>query len=193
MLLAATVLGFLWLSGSGLGNRIPMHRRSKNNAIPDYPFDPDTTKYCAWWIDGDGVMSCNDVEELFGVSLQDFLRWNPSAKSSCNALPAETSFCVAAPNERRPKTVTSASVATTATQAPATPTAPANAIVTPGPIQAGMVPNCKAFYWVKAGEGCDVVASKNGITVPQIVAWNPGAKSGCTELWANTYCCVGVL
>ena len=117
---------------------------------------------------------------------------NPSVKKDCGGLPAQTSFCVAATNGRGSKTG-APPTATKGSPPSATPTAPAGGIQTPSPIQDGMVRNCKAFYWVKPGEGCDAIASKNGISVAQIVAWNPGAKAGCTELWANTYCCVGVL
>jgi len=53
-----------------------------------------------------------------------------------------------------------------------------------------MVGNCKAFYFVQWGDTCDAIAAKFGIRSAQIVTWNPQAKSDCTKLLAETYCCV---
>lgn len=61
---------------------------------------------------------------------------------------------------------------------------------TPVPAQPGMVGNCKAFYFVRWGDTCDDIASKFGISTGQLVAWNPQARSDCTKLLAETFCCV---
>ena len=65
----------LAMVAGAFGAKLPAERRSQQNSIPDYPFDPSTTRYCTWWIDGDGELTCEDVQELFGVSVADFLRW----------------------------------------------------------------------------------------------------------------------
>ncbi len=61
---------------------------------------------------------------------------------------------------------------------------------TPLPYQPGMVGNCKAFYFVQWGDTCDSIAAKFGVRSDQIVAWNPQARSDCTRLLAETFCCV---
>jgi hypothetical protein len=52
-------------------------RHEKRNAIPKFAFDPNTTTNCAWWLDNEetGSWTCKGVEDAFGVSLVDFVRW----------------------------------------------------------------------------------------------------------------------
>jgi hypothetical protein len=61
---------------------------------------------------------------------------------------------------------------------------------TPLPYQPGMVGNCQAFYFVRWGDTCDGIAAKFNVRSDQIVAWNPQARSDCTRLLAETFCCV---
>ncbi|KAK3899655.1 hypothetical protein C8A05DRAFT_36714 [Staphylotrichum tortipilum] len=248
-------------------------RNWKRNAIPKYEFDSNTAS-CAWWLDNDkeGSWTCQGIQDVFAVSMTDFLRWNPSVPSSCDALKVEWSYCLAT-NEgwRTPaagsqgtvtvtvpatdaasatvsvtNTVTTTSsvtvgrtvlvslpvtvqvtvlssvrITTTATatmtatatvrttvpttvpttvrvtttvenvvRTTVTTTVTAQGGPTPVPYQPGMVGNCKAFYFVRWGDTCDDIASKFGITTSQLVAWNPQARSDCTKLLAETFCCV---
>ncbi len=52
-------------------------QNERRNAIPKFSFDPNTPGFCAWWLDNGepGSWTCQGVEEAFGVSLVDFLRW----------------------------------------------------------------------------------------------------------------------
>jgi hypothetical protein len=88
-------------------------------------------------------------------------------------------------------TTTSTSSKTTSTEP--TTTAPSNGVTTPLPIQDGMVSNCDAFYFVKAGDGCASIAAKYDITVEQFVAWNPAVGPSCVTLWSSTYACVSLI
>lgn len=47
----------------------------RRNMIPKYPYDPETIKYCAWWLDNDGSWTCPKIEEQFELSMTDFQRW----------------------------------------------------------------------------------------------------------------------
>jgi len=51
-------------------------RMAKRNAIPKYDFDPNTAS-CAWWLDNDkeGSWTCQGIQDVFAVSMVDFLRW----------------------------------------------------------------------------------------------------------------------
>ncbi len=51
--------------------------KDKRNAIPKYTFDPNTPASCAWWLDNEetGSWTCQGVQDVFGVSPVDFLRW----------------------------------------------------------------------------------------------------------------------
>jgi len=83
-------------------------------------------------------------------------------------------------------------VTTTVTSVPI-PERGTNGLTTPLPYQAGMVNNCKTFYFVQQGETCDNIAARFRIAEKDVVDWNPSARPDCTNLLANNYCCVGVL
>lgn len=42
---------------------------------PSFPFDKDTISSCTFWYDNDGSMTCEDVISVFGVSMDNFVRW----------------------------------------------------------------------------------------------------------------------
>jgi hypothetical protein len=65
-----------------------------------------------------------------------------------------------------------------------------NGIVTPLPIQPGMVDNCDRFHLVKKNEGCPQVAAYYGITFEQFKEWNPTVGDNCLTLWADANVCV---
>ena len=50
-------------------------RRAAQNAIPKYPYEENTTRFCAWWLDNDGSWTCPTIEQTYGVSMADFHKW----------------------------------------------------------------------------------------------------------------------
>jgi hypothetical protein len=122
---------------------------------------------------------CGAIASANGISLTQFLTWNPSAGSSCGGLWAEAYACVSVvgytPNAPTP----------TSSKAP-------SGVQTPSPIQAGMTSRCKKFDFVKSGEICDTITRRNGISLADFVKWNTGVGSDCRSMWAETYVCVGV-
>ncbi|KAH6994563.1 hypothetical protein EDB82DRAFT_502077 [Fusarium venenatum] len=56
-----------------------------------------------------------------------------------------------------------------------------------------MANNCGAFDFVKKGMTCAGLLSKHGITLEQLVTWNPSIKADCTGLWSNIWVCVSVI
>jgi hypothetical protein len=128
---------------------------------------------------------CDAIARAHGITSAQFLAWNPMVGASCGGLWANVYVCVS---------VIGHTPTTTTAAPPTTTTKPSNGITTPTPTQPDIVDNCDAFYLVAAGEGCSVIASKNGITLNQFVAWNRGAGgTSCTGLWANAYACVSVV
>ena len=63
----------------------------------------------------------------------------------------------------------------------------------PLPTQPGMVENCDDFYLVQAGETCDGILSKKGITLAQFTTWNKEVGSDCTGMWADVYVCTSII
>lgn len=123
---------------------------------------------------GDG---CEAIATANGVSLTNFYAWNPAVGSTCRSLQADVYVCIGIVG------------ASTSTPAPT----PTNGITTPSPIQTGMVTNCNGFYLVKSGDGCEAIATSNGITLTQFYAWNPAVGSTCRSLQADVYVCVKIV
>lgn len=43
---------------------------------PQFPFDPNTSKYCSYWLDNSASgLQCTQVPAQWGISMADFLRW----------------------------------------------------------------------------------------------------------------------
>jgi hypothetical protein len=62
-------------------------------------------------------------------------------------------------------------------------------VQTPQPYPGNSPTNCAKFWYVQSGDGCQSIATKNGISVAQFIAWNPAVGSGCTTLWLQEYYC----
>ncbi|KAF1997000.1 carbohydrate-binding module family 50 protein, partial [Amniculicola lignicola CBS 123094] len=157
---------------------------------PQYFTDPATTKHCTWYHDNvDNSVACTDVPGRYGASMSDFLRWNPTVGSDCAGYNSFQSYCVEAFDEP-----TGGPTPTPTSNSPTPPTSsPGNGITTPQPTQPGMVGNCNKFYFVQKGQGCTDIATLNGVTFQQLLAWNSGIGSNCEGLWANVNLCVGIV
>ncbi|KAH7310814.1 hypothetical protein B0I35DRAFT_358276 [Stachybotrys elegans] len=158
-------------------------------ARPVFPFDPNTTPYCSWWLDNTGTQACQEIPDWWAITMEDFLRWNPSISPSCGNLVAGRSYCVEVTGEPPTATSTQASVATTK----ATTTTAGNGIATPDPVQPGIPSNCNAFHKIKSGNSCGAIASTYGITTAKLIDWNPEVGSNCQFLWVDYHICVGVV
>lgn len=120
--------------------------------------------------------TCETIAAKNGISTTQFLTWNTKiGGAACNGLWADAYVCVS-----------------TIGHTPS-PTNPGNGITTPTPTQAGMVSNCDAFHHVVSGDTCATIASKHGVTVAQLAAWNNVGGTGCPGLWADVYLCVSII
>jgi len=70
--LLATCMPFVAAGATGTPMR-GVYRR--DGVTPGMPFDQNTTKLCSFWLDNDGFAACSDVPSMFGISMEDFLRW----------------------------------------------------------------------------------------------------------------------
>ncbi|KAK0641333.1 hypothetical protein B0T16DRAFT_419663 [Cercophora newfieldiana] len=185
---------------------------------PSYPYDPSTATNCVWWYDNNGFDSCDSIASSNWLSVDGLRAMNPSLGPDCAGIKVSQSYCVETNGEPQiPGVPSTASTGTTATPTPTpsktatsttfttstksstiitptpSPTKPSNGIQTPEQTQGGMVDNCDAFYFVKQGENCETVLSKNGITLAQLYAWNPSVGSTCNGLWAEVNVCVSII
>ena len=84
----------------------------------------------------------------------------------------------------------------TTTAPPTTTTAGPTGVVTPTPIQGGVISTCNKFAKAASGEYCSLFADNNSITTAQLYLWNTVLGSNgqnCdSSFWADEYYCVGV-
>jgi len=141
------------------------------------PIQSGMTGHCAQFYDVHSGDGCYDIAQSYSVALTDFYAWNPAASTDCSGLQASVYVCVG--------------VATAGTTTTATSAAPTG-IVTPSPIQPGMVTNCNKFYDVHAGDGCYAIAQTYTVALTDFYAWNPAVSTDCAGQQASVYVCVGV-
>jgi hypothetical protein len=131
---------------------------------------------------------CTEIATLNGVSFTQLLVWNTGIGSNCEGLWANTNVCIGLIGSTPTPIPTSSK-----TSVPPTTATPTNGVTTPLPTQPGMVSNCNRFYFVNPGDGCQNIATANGISVADFVKWNPTVEDNCSGMWANTYVCVRVI
>ncbi|KAM4057439.1 lysM domain-containing protein [Hirsutella rhossiliensis] len=120
--------------------------------------------------------TCQSIAQGSGITLKEFMAWNPDVGATCTSLWLHAHVCVSISGYTP------------------SPTNPGNGIETPTPIQPGMVGNCNKFYLVSPGDNCDGISRKSGITADDFLKWNPGVGGkACTSLWLNSYVCVSVV
>ncbi|KFA81763.1 hypothetical protein S40288_10202 [Stachybotrys chartarum IBT 40288] len=139
------------------------------------PYGPDDT--------------CEDIAARWGITVEDFTAWNPSVGPDCSDLDVTEEYCVER-NWGNPLPTSSSSVRATSTRTSASST---STNTFPSPIQDGIIGTCTAFYRAASGDTCDAIVSRYGtFTLAQFLSWNPAVGSGCRNLWAETYYCVGI-
>ncbi|KAL3452698.1 hypothetical protein BJX65DRAFT_302607 [Aspergillus insuetus] len=181
----AAVLG----ASTGLAARGYVRRDN----TPELPYDPDTTPYCTWWIDNDGSSSCRHILSDWRISLNDFRRWNPSITASCGGLETGRSYCVEAWGEPAPTTTLTTIERPTTIRTTTTTTITNKTGSAPGPTQSGQIDTCNRWDLVQAGDTCNVYLAKYpGLSLANLVEWNPAIGNQCQNLWVETYLCTGI-
>ncbi|KAH6684917.1 hypothetical protein F5X68DRAFT_241940 [Plectosphaerella plurivora] len=156
-------------------------------------------EFCDSWHLARPGDTCQRMVSRYGISLSDFISWNPAAEEDCDELIASYRVCVGAPGagntnlEWQPaqpeETVTAAPDPTDHV-----PTAlpPIDSTFIPSPSHGPMPANCRNFHQAGADENCDTVVAQYGyITRDQFLLWNPALDGNCQGLWLDTYYCVG--
>ncbi|CAK7197530.1 hypothetical protein SEUCBS139899_000178 [Sporothrix eucalyptigena] len=158
------------------------------DSTPAGPTQTGTIATCNKWYLVQKGNSCVTVTHQFGITLAQFLAWNPAVSSDCTVnFWGGYAYCVGV----------GASVPSTSTISRTTTTTTKNVIPTetkpPGPTMTGSPANCNNWYLVVHGDTCGKVESKFGISHDQFLAWNPAVSADCsTNFWLGEAYCVGV-
>lgn len=172
--------GSLWAEAyvcvSVIGHEPPPTSTTPGNGITTpSPPQPSMTSDCDEFYLVQSGDTCDSIASAHGITLAQFLEWNRAAGSNCGGLWADAYACVSVIGHTP------------------SPTDPGNGIETPLPIQTGMTSNCNAFHFVGSGETCPDIQAEYGVSLAQLVSWNPAIGPECRGMWSGTYLCVGVL
>ncbi|KAM0322467.1 hypothetical protein ACHAQA_009536 [Verticillium albo-atrum] len=136
-----------------------------NGVTTPTPTQPGMVTNCNAFATVRPTTTCQGILDWNKISLADFVKWNPGVGANCQNLWTNTYACIGVIGGSNGGS--------------------GNGVVTPTPIQAGMVTNCKAF--------ATGILDWNKITLANFVKWNPAVGANCQNLWTGTYACIGVL
>lgn len=128
--------------------------------------------------------TCSTIVSQYGISIFQFITWNPSVGSTCTGMWANAYVCVSIIGHN-PGTPTSSAPGATATVIDGT-----KYPLPPAPTGTGTTPRCTSWYTVQSGDICITIAAKAGITVTQLVIWNSYINTNCNNIWAGNSICV---
>ncbi|XP_044715643.1 lysM domain-containing protein [Hirsutella rhossiliensis] len=122
--------------------------------------------------------TCQSIAQGSGITLKEFMAWNPDVGATCTSLWLHAHVCVSISGYTP------------------SPTNPGNGIETPTPIQPGMpgiVKPCDRLYQAISGDTCQGIVDKHrGLSLDNSYKWNPAVHRDCTGLLAGYYYCVSV-
>lgn len=123
--------------------------------------------------------SCDKICSKFGITMDQFMKWNPVVEDDCSGFWAEYYYCVSVEGvDPNPST-------TSPSPDPTGPTAP-------GPTQTGIVKDCKDWHIAVDGDNCQKVVDQYGnLDMALFLKWNPAVGADCGGLWLKYAYCVG--
>ena len=116
--------------------------------------------------------TCASFAEKWGTTVEELQTLNPSV--SCPQLTEGQKYCVIGTATGGPAP-TSSTTTTLKTTTKGTSTTSSSKYE---PTQPGVPANCDKFHLVAAGDQCDTIEAKYGITDAQFKAWNPDVDEG---------------
>ncbi|KAK3935764.1 hypothetical protein QBC46DRAFT_42828 [Diplogelasinospora grovesii] len=161
---------------------------------PNAPTQTGTISSCNEWYDVVTGDSCSSVASAFGITLAQFLAWNPAVSSDCSTnFWVGDAYCVGI-NSAAPSSSTKSTSKSTTISTGVTSSGSKTAFTTPSaPTQTGTIPSCDLWYVVTSTDTCATVTAAFNITLAQFLAWNPAVSQDCaTNFWAGDAYCVGI-
>ncbi|KAF2809810.1 uncharacterized protein BDZ99DRAFT_499086 [Mytilinidion resinicola] len=102
---------------------VAIARHVASTRLPEYQWDPASAADCVEWenIDDDS-QSCEGVRAYYGITPEEFHKWNPSVGLDCKPWWIHTSYCIVTQErlDNRPNTTTSSSTTATPTSSTST-------------------------------------------------------------------------
>ncbi|QRV82272.1 LysM domain protein [Ceratobasidium sp. AG-Ba] len=130
---------------------------------------PGAPTNCGRWYVVQPGETCNTVILSQGITMSDFKAANPQINADCTNLWAATAYCVYL-----------------VTRGP-TPSSYAPA---PTNIATGTTKNCYRYYTAISGDTCTAITYSQVTNTTDLLRWNTGLNSQCTNLAAGSAYCV---
>jgi LysM repeat protein len=135
--------------------------------------------------------SCTAFASSAGVSLQQLYAWNTvlgsKGENCASQFWGNEYYCVG---------VSSSSNAVSSTHATTSKSTSIQSAGAPGPTQSGIISTCSKYLMANPGGSCAAFASRAGISLQQLYAWNSVLGSDgeycASQFWGNEYYCVDV-
>ncbi|KAL3456377.1 hypothetical protein BJX64DRAFT_41437 [Aspergillus heterothallicus] len=132
--------------------------------------------------------TCEAISSINNISIDELYEWNPYLNSECTNLIAGDEVCISRPGTGvRPTATTTTFVTATMVRTSGYATA---TVAPPGQTPHGTTRRCGAYYQVRSGDYCELIADNFSIDVPLFQAINPSINSDCTNLVPGLYYCV---
>ncbi|KAK4182040.1 hypothetical protein QBC35DRAFT_457704, partial [Podospora australis] len=158
------------------------HRQTDDNR--EGPVEPDTAADCTWFDTAhDASYTCEYFATWWGISVADFISYNPSVGADCSNIKIGNSYCIER-NWGIPDPVTSTS--TTSSAGPTGTATPCNANA-PIPTQPVATCGCKKWHLVAEGDYCANVIDRYGIDMRDLYKWNSNLGGSCDTMWLGYY------
>ncbi|TQV92641.1 Peptidoglycan-binding Lysin subgroup [Cordyceps javanica] len=125
--------------------------------------------------------TCSAIAAAANITEPQLLAWNPVINPVCSNLKMMngTTLCIEPPGPKLPPPAT--------TNLP--PSTPTTAAPIPSNTADGSNKPCGRWYQVEAGDYCNLVTLKFGISLPDFLFLNTGINANCTNLFAaESYC-----
>jgi LysM repeat protein len=138
-----------------------------------------TTTKCGAYYQVQTADTCRRISIAAKVSVELFQEINPSIDEDCTNLVPGLWYCVH-PTYNWNDVPSDGSTPTSTTVAP------------PSPTPTGTTSECYKWHVVVLGDNCDLLRNTLGITMAQLVSWNPDLKTDCSNLiLGDAYCVQG--
>ncbi|KAL1869088.1 hypothetical protein VTK73DRAFT_3366 [Phialemonium thermophilum] len=137
-----------------------------------------TTPHCGTFYQVQVADTCQRITLAAGVSLDLFEEINPSIDADCHNLIPGLWYCVQPTKDWN-------------TTAPSNPTT-STTLAPPAPTPPGTTGNCFAWHVVVSGDTCQLLEETLGVTMDQLILWNPNLAADCSNLLlGEAYCVAG--
>ncbi|KAL3423876.1 LysM domain-containing protein [Phlyctema vagabunda] len=150
------------------------------------PTQPGQPSNCNKWHVVTTGEDCAILENEYFITHAQFIGWNPAVSEDCRTgFWGTYAYCVGTTDTISSTRSVELPEPTAGPMTPPEPSQPNNAIST-----------CNKFAQAQDGDWCALFAERNGVTLPNLYAWNAVLKSdgsGCdSSFWKDNWYCVGV-